>query len=190
MGDSSKPTISSPVLGQMVEVCIVSPDYKRTVDGLMKLGVGPFQVFQFNKTTVPRQEWYGGPGDFELNVAFAKQGPLTFEIMQPTAGKSLMMEYLEKNGGKEGIQHVAFDMGQLPMAERQKRMKDRGFKPAMQGWWQGRKGQCHFCFFDTHGATGTVFETIEFSDDWEDPEFEWYPHAPPKEAGVEHGIEK
>lgn len=64
------------------------------------------------------------------------------------------------------------------MHQRKEEMRTRGFEPAMEGVWKGRKGTCHFCFFDTEGVTGTVFESIEFSDDWEDPEFEWYPCAP------------
>lgn len=65
-------------------------------------------------------------------------------------------------------------------------MKERGIDPAMQGWWQGKNGECHFRFFDTQDAVGTVFESIEFSKDWEDPECEWYPHPPSQEAGSQH----
>ncbi|TKA61669.1 hypothetical protein B0A49_11554 [Cryomyces minteri] len=159
------------------------------MDGLLRLGIGPFQVFEFNSTTVPEQRYRGRSGSFALKVCFAKQNDLTFEIMQPISGDSFMADYLSKHGGEEGIQHVAFDMGEKPMAERQRIMRERGFEPAMEGWWKGSKGVCHFCFFDTEASTGTVFESIEFSDDWEDPDFVWYPAPPPKEAGVEHRIE-
>jgi methylmalonyl-CoA/ethylmalonyl-CoA epimerase len=178
MSSQTPSALLSPVLGSITEVCIVTPNYKQTIDGLSQLGIGPFQVFHFNKTTVPRREWRGAAGDFELYVCFAKQGDLVIEIMQPTEGESLMAEYLERNSNREGIQHVAFDMGNIAMPERLGIMKERGFEPAMQGWWTGKKGVCHFCFFDTEGRTGTVFETIDFSDDWEDPEHEWYPHPP------------
>jgi hypothetical protein len=47
---------------------------------------------------------------------------------------------------------------------------------------EGRKGTCHFCFFDTEESAGTVFESIEFSEDWEDPK--------PPERGHEHLNEK
>lgn len=43
----------------------------------------------------------GRSGDFELKVCFAKQGPLTFEIMQPVGGESLMKEFLEQVSGFE-----------------------------------------------------------------------------------------
>lgn len=64
------------------------------------------------------------------------------------------------------------------MNERKREMRERGFEPAMEGVWKGRKGTCNFCFFDTEASTGTVFESIDFSDDREDPDSEWYPHAP------------
>lgn len=73
------------------------------------------------------------------------------------------------------------------MSERKREMSKRGFKPAMEGVWIGRKGECKFCFFDTEASTGTVFESIEFSDDWEDPEFKWYPHPPTYDEA--HGAE-
>lgn len=64
------------------------------------------------------------------------------------------------------------------MQERKTEMQTRGFEPAMEGVWQGRKGTCHFCFFDTEASTGAVFESIVFSEDWEDPDFVWYPCEP------------
>ena len=85
----------------------------------------------------------------------------------------------------EGVQHIAFDCIAMPMEGRKKEMRERGFEPAMEGDWKGEKGTCNFCFFDTEASTGTVFESIEFSDDWEDPEFEWYPQPPTKDASCD-----
>ena len=66
------------------------------MDGLLHLGIGPFQVFNFTPTTVVERRFRGASGSFELTVCFAKQGGLTFEIMQPTSGESLMAEYLDQ----------------------------------------------------------------------------------------------
>jgi len=52
----------------------------------------------------------------------------------------------------------------------------------MTGTWIGAQGVCNFCFFDTEAFTGTVFETIEFSDDWIDPPGERYPSTPLKDT--------
>jgi hypothetical protein len=182
---------SSSILGDVVEICIVSPDIYSTIDGFMRVGVGPFQVFDFNSSTVAGQELYGQKGSnlFQLQVAFAKQNSVVIEIMQPTGGKSLMQTYLDENGGRQGVQHVAWNMGgESSMEDRQKLMAKKGFVPVMQGIWKGRRGECHFCFFDTkEKGIGTVFETIKFSKDWEDPPFEWYPSTPDEGSGTTEG---
>lgn len=103
MNTASGSAVLSRILGKIEEVCIVSPDVKKTIDGLSRLGIGPFQIFDFNDQTVHDRRWRGGPGEFTLGVAFAKQNDLVFEIMQPTGGQSLMAEYLERHGGQEGI---------------------------------------------------------------------------------------
>ena len=66
------------------------------MDGLLRLGIGPFQIFDFTPDTVSERTFRGKPGTFELKVCFAKQGDLVFEIMEPIKGESLMAEYLEK----------------------------------------------------------------------------------------------
>lgn len=90
------------------------------------------------------------------------------------------------------MQHIAFDCHNMPMGERKKEMRERGFEPVMEGLWKGNKGTCNFCFFETEASTGTIFESVEFSEDWEDPEFEWYPQPPTKDASIdiEAGIRK
>ena len=177
---------SKDILGNIAEVCIVTPDLYSTIDGLTKLGIGPFRIFDFNNESVKDQELRGKTAEdlFEVKVAFTEQpSGMVFEIMQPIKGQSLMQDFLDRhkmagdstNAGEtlaqQGVQHLAFDMHGLPMAERQRIMNEHGFEPAMQGVWMGKKGTCHFCFFDTlENGCGTVFETIEFSDDWEDPD--------------------
>ena len=87
-----------------------------------------------------------------------------------------------KRRGEGGIQHVAFDCKNVPMKERKREMHERGFEAVMEGTWKGKIGRCNFCFFDTEASTGTIFESIDFSDDWEDPECEWYPQPPTKDS--------
>lgn len=128
---------------------------------------------------------------------------MVWEVMQPVippggepdGKKTLMQAFLEQTGGRGGVQHVAFDcsqnlhplakgelVGEAARAEaecRRKEFESRGFPVAMSGIWHGKKGTCEFMFFDTQGAVGTCFETIVFSDDWEDPEsVEWFPSKP------------
>ena len=85
---------------------------------------------------------------------------------------------MTKRGGQGGIQHIAFDCKDVPMMERKRKMRERGVETVMEGVWKGKQGTCHFCFFDTEASTGTIFESIDFSDNWEDPQCEWYPQPP------------
>ncbi|CAG9953763.1 unnamed protein product [Clonostachys rosea f. rosea IK726] len=158
----------SPFLGKVVEICIVSSDCRRTISGLSRLGIGPFQIFEFNSATVSSRQYRGQAAEFELLVAFATHGDIVWEIMQPVAGPSIMREFLDKRG--EGIHHVAFDCHNVPPQQRKEEFQRRGYEVAQSGIWHGKKGTCEFVFFDTEGAIGTCFESYTFSDDWEDPE--------------------
>ncbi|KAL2068234.1 hypothetical protein VTL71DRAFT_16332 [Oculimacula yallundae] len=168
------PKLAPPFLGNVVEICIVTPDYKKTINGLLKLGIGPFRIHNFTSSNVTQQTFRGQPASFELIVCFATQGSIVWEIMQPVSGPSIMAEFLEKKG--EGIHHVAFDCEHVPVEKRREEFKKRGFEVVQSGVWSGKRGTCEFLFFDTEGETTTCFESYNFSEDWEDPEDTvWYP---------------
>ncbi|KAF1986669.1 hypothetical protein K402DRAFT_308287, partial [Aulographum hederae CBS 113979] len=171
--------LAAPFLGKVIEICIVTSDHRKTIDGLLSLGIGPFRIHSFDNTNVIHQTYHGRPASFELTVAFGRQGNVIWEVMEPVSGESIMADFLNKRG--EGIHHVAFDCGNVPVEERQAEFKKRGYRPVQEGLWRGKKGSCYFMFFDTEDATTTCFESYAFSDDWEDPEGStWYP-GPPEE---------
>jgi hypothetical protein len=114
-----------------------------TIDGLAHFGVGPFQVFHLNGETCRDLKFRSGPGDFDIIACFAKQGGMAVEIMQPFSGQSLMQEYLDRNGDKPGLQHVAWGMGDgMNTEQRIQVMADRNIEVGMQGTWIGKKGTC------------------------------------------------
>lgn len=201
MSDYQEPTTSSKTLqrsasppGQFLgspnEVCIVTPDLKKTLSALLKTGIASsFKIFHFTPGTVTEQTFNGQPASFALDVAFSAKpsdNGITWEVMQPVGeARTLMKEFLDRNGGREGVQHIAFDcdvkqsgtgngVGEEAREEARRRkgeFEERGFPCVMSGLWKGRKGTCEFMFFDTEGAeVGTCFETYVFSDDWEEPE--------------------
>lgn len=109
---------------------------------------------------------------FTLNVAFAQQGTMVWELMQPVSGPSIMADFLARNP-QGGIQHVAFDCDAKPVAERRAEFAKRGCQVVQGGVWQGKQGTCEFMFFDTEAqGVGCCFETYHFSDDWVEPEAE------------------
>ncbi|CAM1503630.1 Fc.00g012210.m01.CDS01 [Cosmosporella sp. VM-42] len=151
-------------LGNAIEICIVTQDHKRAIDGLLRLGIGPWKTYTFTPENTTNQTYRGQPASFALKVCFAQAGNVVYELIQPLSGPTIFEEFLNKHG--EGIHHVAYDCGGMPWEERLAGFKDRGFQVAQSGSWQGRN---HFAFFDTEDATTTCFETYFFPEDWEDP---------------------
>ncbi|KAL4791704.1 hypothetical protein BDV19DRAFT_392914 [Aspergillus venezuelensis] len=95
-----------PILGSLNETCIVTSSLYRTLDNLSRLGLGPFRVFKFNSTTVPRQQLRDKADSdlFEILAAFASppddDNQPVLEIMQPVKGQTLMQEYLDAHGNQ------------------------------------------------------------------------------------------
>jgi len=167
--------LSNAFLGKIVEVCIVTEDHQRTMAGLVRLGIGPFRVYTFDDDNLAAPTYRGAPSPFSLTVCFATNNGITWEIMQPLTGRTIMREFLDAHG--EGIHHVAFDCDGMPWEQRIETFASRGFGLTQSGRWLDQNS---FSFFDTEAATTTCFETYHFPDDFEFPQpQEWYPGPPP-----------
>src|SRR6185312_6959251 len=112
----SATTLSNGFLGKLIEICFVTADHRRTMEGLVRLGIGPWRVYTFDSATVTGRTYRGEDADYAIKVCFADVGDLAVEIMQPLYGPSIFQEFLDTRG--EGIQHVAFDCDEVPWAQR------------------------------------------------------------------------
>jgi methylmalonyl-CoA/ethylmalonyl-CoA epimerase len=166
--------LSNAFLGNLIEVCIVTADHRRVMEGLVRLGIGPWRVHTFDSSTVSERTYRGEAGEYVLKVCFADASNVVWEIMEPVEGPSILEEYLAEHG--EGIHHVAFDCMGKPWAERLAAFASRGFGLTQSGTFAGGNS---FAFFDTQSATGTTFETYLIPEDfaWPEPE-EWFPGPP------------
>lgn len=168
-------TLSNTFLGNVVELCIVTDDHIKTMQGLCRLGIGPWAVYTFSPETVTDQTYHGAPCEFALTVCFAKSGNMVWELMQPLWGPSIFQDFLDTHG--TGFHHVAYDCNDIPWDTRIAELEKRGFRMIQSGKWQGQNA---FAFFDTHDDTGTTFETYAFPTDWTYPEPDsWFPAPPP-----------
>lgn len=174
-------TLSNSYLGNVIELAIVTSDHRKTMEGLVRLGIGPWMVYTFSPENVTDQTYRGQAAQFTIKVCFAKFGNIIWELMEPVSGPTIFQEFLDQHGN--GLQHVAFDCNDAPWEERIAELERRGFRCVQSGKWMGRNA---FAFFETADATGTVFETYHFPPDWTypDPE-EWYPAPPPDLVGSE-----
>ncbi len=167
--------LSNSFLGGLLEICFVTADHRRTMEGLVRLGIGPWRIYTFDSSTLTDRTYRGEPADFTIKVCFADVGALAVEIMQPLSGPSIFAEHLACHG--EGIHHVAFDIERRPWDERLATFAERGFPVTQSGRFNHENA---FAFFDTEGATGTTFETYDIPPGyvWPEPEA-WFPAPPP-----------
>lgn len=171
----SASTMSNTFLGDLIEVCFATEDCSRTMQGMVRLGIGPWRVYTFDGSTVAGREYGGEPADWALKVAFADVGDIAFEIMQPLYGPSIIREFLDSHG--EGVHHLAFDCGEAAWDSRAEEFARRGFRCSQAGRFMDSNA---FAFFDTEEATTTTFETYTIPEGfvWPEPD-EWFPGPPP-----------
>ena len=166
--------LSNNFLGKVIEICTVTRDYRRTMEGMVALGIGPWRVYTFSPETVTEQTYMGKPAEYSIKVCFTEVENVIWEIMQPLSGPSIFSDFLEEHG--EGIHHVAFNCRDVNWERRVQEFESRGFHLIQSGKWLD---QNTFAFFKTANATGVVFETYFFPSGFEYPEpEEWFPKEP------------
>jgi len=173
---TSETTLSNSFVGETIQVCVVSRDIRRTMEGYVKLGIGPWRVYTFSPDTVINATYRGKPEKYSMRLALTMTGGTMWEIIQPLDGPSIYKEFLEAHG--EGIHHVAFNCPGMSMEQRDAEFAKRGAKLIQSGVW---RGVVPYAYYETEGLTTTTFETFIIPTDkpLPDPE-EWYPAAPPK----------
>jgi 4-hydroxyphenylpyruvate dioxygenase-like putative hemolysin len=61
---------------------------------------------------------------------------VTWEVMQPVAGKTIMRDFLDVHG--EGIHHIAFDRHGMPRQQRLAEFSGQNFARTQSRLWQGK----------------------------------------------------
>lgn len=165
------PILPDSFLGQVIEICTVTHDYRKTMVEMTALGIGPWRVYTFNPETVTEQTYMGKPADYSIKVCFAEAENVIWEIMQPLSGPTIFSDFLETHG--EGIHHVAFNCKDADWKTRIREFESRGFRLVQSGKWMDQNA---FAFFEKVNGTGVVYETYFFPPDFEYPEpEEWFP---------------
>ncbi|MGF1562889.1 MAG: VOC family protein [Geminicoccaceae bacterium] len=171
---TSAVTLSNSFLTETIQVCIVTRDYQRVMEGMVRAGIGPWRVYTFGPDNCADLTLYGQPASFSMKLCMAWTGAMFWEIVQPLDGHSIYKDFLDKHG--EGIHHTAFACGDLSWDERVKQFEDRGFACIQSGRWMN---QVPWAYFATEDATTTTFEIFDIPADFVMPEPEaWYPAAP------------
>lgn len=176
----SEDKLSNSFLGQTIQVCVVTRDYRRTLEGMVGLGIGPWRVYHYRQAPgITETEYCGISANFKMTLCLAWNGLMLWEIIEPLEGPTIYHDFLKEHG--EGIHHVAFSGAEengveMPYEEQIREFSNRGFSVIQSG---KLKERVRFHYFDTEKTVGTTFEIYDLKGrDLPDPD-EWFPGPPP-----------
>ena len=133
------------------QVGIIVKDIEKTIEGLSKLGIGPFG--SIDRAPTVRWEALGKPTEVKLKMRFANIGPLEIELIEPIS-ECMQKEFLDSKG--EGIHHIAFWVDDLD--KEVKKMTKKSYKVVQQGWREKSGG---YAYLDTQKSCGVMIELIQ-----------------------------
>ena len=142
---------------EIIHACIVVEDVWRTLRNYWDiLGIGPWEVYSFERPLVQERSYHGKPSWAREKLAMAQVGPVTLELAQPVEGDSIYRDFLDEGG--EGLHHLSFQVDDLGKIE-----KDLECFPILQSARGGPEGHDYvwsYSYFDMK-PLGCIWEPTE-----------------------------
>jgi methylmalonyl-CoA/ethylmalonyl-CoA epimerase len=170
--------LSNSFLGNLVQVCVVTRDHRRTLDGFVRLGIGPWAIRTVGSSSLKNTTYRGQPAEFSMKICLANSQNMNWEIIEPISGPSIYADFLERHG--DGVQHLAFNCNGIKYEERVRQFEDRGYQAIQTGIILGG---IDFHYYSAEDDLRTVVEIYRVPPGFLFPEpEEWYPAPPPEAA--------
>ena len=134
------------------------------------LGIGPWTGYRLEPPGLKRMRYHDVAVEFAFRHAFAWQGELQFELIEPLTGPSIFIDHLQAHG--EGLHHVGTFVNDFEPAVAQARAD--GFTPLQSASGYGAEGDGAFAYF-ARPDIQMIVELIEAPRVRIEPEFV-YPH--------------
>ncbi len=114
-------------------------------------GIGPFEIREVN---FPTATFYGEKAGYRGKRAFAKLGPITFELIELIEGKTIQEAFLKEKG--EGLHHIGFAVADLKKI--MKEAESQGLQVTQSFTREDGSG---FAYIDSDRIGGVIFELIQ-----------------------------
>lgn len=170
--------LDNPLIGDTIQVSLVTPDLYRGLDHLVTLGIGPFMVFRVGPENAIDLTYDGEPADYSMILAFATHGNMMWEVVQPLEGRTIYSDFVD--AGHLGLHHVGISCNGIPYQERADELIRRGYRHLMGGRAFG--GEVPFAYFAPEDPVAPIVEIFDFPEGFAPTPDEWYPAPPPETA--------
>lgn len=132
-----KASEADPFLGDVIEIAIVTRDHKRAMEGLWRLGIGPWQVHTFTPENTTNQTYRGQPSPFALRVCFASLGNIIWELIEPLSGPTIFAEFSRR--ARRGNPSCRFQLQQHSLGRANRGVRATGLRTRAVGKLDGPK---------------------------------------------------
>jgi methylmalonyl-CoA/ethylmalonyl-CoA epimerase len=122
-----------------------------------RLGIGPWRIYHQASEDVRDKTYRGQAGDFGVRYALAQAGNLWFELVEPTHGRSVHSEWLERRG--PGLHHLGLFVDDLNRSLAA--YAERGYEMVQSGCCYGLDGDGRYAYLDTTAVLSVYLELIE-----------------------------
>jgi catechol 2,3-dioxygenase-like lactoylglutathione lyase family enzyme len=119
-------------------------------------GVGPWQIFTYQKPFVKWMTYRGNPGNYKMRVAIAPIGSHQLELIEPLEGPSIYHEFVAERG--YGLHHIGVLVDDLEAAMAQ--AEAAGFPVIQAGGGHGLDGDGGYAYLDTEAKLGIIYEVM------------------------------
>jgi methylmalonyl-CoA/ethylmalonyl-CoA epimerase len=161
---ASDATLPEGFLGKLFQVSLVTTDLRRAVEGMQRLGIGPWRTYRFDRQTCTDQTYMGKPGEFVFKNALADMPGLMWEIIQPLEGANIYSDFLAKHG--EGLHHLLFDCSGRDWEEQNQAMRAAGHTCIQSAKW---RGVVSFAYYTNDLDNGIIIEIMNIGPGWTRP---------------------
>lgn len=93
----------------ITHVALVVKDLQKTMENYWSiLGIGPWEVYQWEAPLVHDRKYHGKPAWAREKIAIAQLGEIELELVQAVEGDSIYQDFLTEHG--EGLHHLSFEV--------------------------------------------------------------------------------
>jgi len=140
--------------GEIIQYAFCVPDVDAECNYLRKLG---FTVREIDRDNQGLERRYRGQkADIRMHMGWTSFGRVTGEIIQPSRGRSIYDEFIEKHGS--GFHHIAFAVKDMDEALRL--LAERGVEISQDGAWGKTRVEGRFAYLDTDPHGGLSVELL------------------------------